>query len=207
MGTLRPRWAANFRNLPKNYHPTKLGDDHTKIIVRVHILFKKCVRSILAMFGDFCKGGSQVGYIWSIWRLAKVPVFLAPDHFSHARSLRRDHPRPFCFSRWTSLTWKYVPKWFIPPEHHCSSFENGSEFFFAILRMRFFHFFLTKKIEKSIFRTESGYYALWPLAHLKGPSKGPLLHLQLLERPPEKKVTIDFLDFFSIFGPKSQNPL
>ena len=162
MGTLRPRWAANFRNLPKNDHPTKLGDGHTKIIVRVHILQKKCVRSILAMFGDFCKGGSQVGYIWSIWRLAKVAVFLVPDHFSQPRSLRWDHPRPFCFSRWTSLTWKYVPKWFIPPEHHCSSFENGSEFFFAILRMRFFHFFLTKKNRKVDFSDRIR--VLWPVA-------------------------------------------
>ena len=64
---------------------------------------------------------------------------------------------------------------------------------------RFFGLFRRKKIEKSIFRTESGNHGLWPVGHLKGLFKGYLLHLQLLERPPEKKVTIDFLTFFLDF--------
>ena len=45
--------AANFKNLPKNDHPTKLGDDHTKITVRVHSFQKNCVWSIFAIFGNF----------------------------------------------------------------------------------------------------------------------------------------------------------
>ena len=66
----------------------------------------------------------------------------------------------------------------------------------------FFGTFQTKKIEKSIFQPETKDDALWSLARLKGSTKGPLLHLQLLERPPEKKVTIDFFRFFFDFWAK-----
>ena len=76
--------------------------------------------------------------------------------------------------------------------------RTDQSFFLRFWEWDFFTFFWQKKIEKSIFRTESGNYGLWPLGHLKGPFKGSLLHLQLLERPPEKKITIDFLDFLGV---------
>ena len=150
--------------------------------------------SILAMFGDFCKGGSQVGYILSIWRLEKVPIFLAPDHFSQPIS---GHSAfrvglPWCES---------MPPTDLYPQNTIVRVLRTDQSFFCFFGTRGFSLVSDKKNEKSIFRTESGNYGLWPLRHLKGPFKGSLWHLQLLERPPEKKVTIDF--FFRFLG---QNP-
>ena len=58
--------AANFRDLPKNDHPAKLGDDHTKITPRVHS-FQKNLQFFDIDFWPFLVSAAHKYQLGSNW--------------------------------------------------------------------------------------------------------------------------------------------